>query len=153
MQRRYAVMVRSNQQRSLSSGFERYSATTTAREASQHDKYDYSCQTIENLLSLGGQPILENPIVSSTPTNRLSALGFSRFSYMLVENEWRLLRGKKDPLKNAYLKARLRKGFKRAGFTKPLPRKGTETLPGLAEFLQVRVHQTTTPQGDGNRCY
>ena len=139
MQSRYGAMVRSRQQTPLLSEVERSAVMTAVNETSQRGKYNCSCQTIENLLSLGGQPILENLIVSLTPTDRLSVTGSSHFSCLLVENEWRLLTGKKDPLKNAYLKARLRKGFKRAGFTRPLPRKGTETFRACASLSCRRI--------------
>ena len=39
-----------------------------------------------------------------------------------------LMTGANYPRENGYLKVRLRKAFKMAGFINPLPRKGTETF-------------------------
>ena len=39
-----------------------------------------------------------------------------------------LMTGANYPRENGYLKVRLRKAFKMAGFINPLPRKGTETM-------------------------
>ena len=39
-----------------------------------------------------------------------------------------LMTGANYPRENGYLKVRLRKAFKMAGFINPLPRKGTETV-------------------------
>ncbi len=37
-------------------------------------------------------------------------------------------------------------------FINPLPRKGTETIPPRRDRPIIVVHQSTTPQGDGNVC-
>jgi len=94
---------------------------------------------------------LENRIVSSTPPDRLPRRGFSLFFVRLVDIKPALLIGKNDPLRNGYLKALLCRALKVPGFINPLPRKGTET-PCIRKAIGLKfdVHQSTTPQGDGN---
>jgi hypothetical protein len=79
------------------------------------------------MLSLGGQPNLENRIASLTPAYRLSHIVSSLFGERLIDNEPDLLTGEIDPRENGYLKVSQGKAFKMAGFITPSPRKGTET--------------------------
>ena len=44
--------------------------------------------------------------------------------------------GANYPRENGYLKVRLRKAFKMAGFINPLPRKGTETIYLLEPLIE-----------------
>ena len=68
---------------------------------------------LEQVLSLGGQPLLENCIISLTPANWLSGLPLSRFCGGLIENGTHVIDQKNAPCENGCLDALLRKGFKR----------------------------------------
>jgi hypothetical protein len=104
-------------------------------------------QTQAQMLSLGGQPILENCIVTLTPPDSLSDVRFSHFLNFIIENKSILLTSKMTPSEMGIWKLVSVRLSNAGGFDSPNPARGLK--PELLESTVVTLVSThPTPQGD-----
>jgi hypothetical protein len=105
-------------------------------------------QTQAQMLSLGGQPILENCIVTLTPPDSLSDVRFSHFLNFIIENKSILLTSKMTPSEMGIWKLVSVRLSNAGGFDSPNPARGLKHVVVQDCLHRLLVSTHPTPQGD-----